>query len=483
MSIELNVSEKEMSQQVVPEKRFSAQRPQSPTQHQLLALLPIDWGVSYACARLHACLFYGGLAAIPHILLSYILFTHALQQNEVFLYFVFRSAVDAWIITAITFDTIAWYRGEKTPMALHALNALRYLPKILLSYALVFSVLLVSIPVPPFVLLVLFFVWAPFFCAGERFADQEVLEKDKEEDDEEGLSFFDFGFADRATQLRSMFSHKSLFEFGFARSMQLVGRNASVTLQLVVLVWTAAVVPNAIIVLFSGVHTGFEPVALSMIISSLSDTFVLMLVAASFCMLIPVAAQREIEIDKKIESLLIDSPYPSRVNLQSRPLALAIVVGIATAASVIWVDAIQRGQEMPEEIKPISVQAEIVGEQLMVTLSLKDPNYRFRWFEPTAFSVNYGEESAKKQDSKSSPPTDESADSTEEEKGVTSPLRFKAFQEDGSEIEEEPFTPFYGTLKMVLYFKIPERAEKNNSVAFSYGRKDPRILFEGPFRP
>ena len=172
-----------------------------------------------------------------------------------FLTFVISSALNAWLLAVVAMSCFSTARGDELNFKGLSVRALKGLPKVLLSYVGLISLVVLSAFIRPLLLVIVLFVWAPLFCVGELFVDEP-----EEDGDEVGDEFEDFGGFQEKLKIQerpSLFRRKLIFELGFGRAMHLGIRNVSSTLQIGLLIWCANVVPAAIVGMLTPAQAGF----------------------------------------------------------------------------------------------------------------------------------------------------------------------------------------------------------------------------------
>ena len=442
------------------------------------SLLPIDWGIWLCGVNRRNIFAIATVLAVFQVILAQFYYFTALQRQELFLLLVAHSILEAFSLSIVTMTIVSSVREKGIDLKVILIDGMRFLPKVLISYAAVVSVVFLAREAPPFMLMVVFFIWAPLFCICEYYSSNNAAQGEKQfEDDDSELeaesdleseSIFDILAAKRAAWQETFFSNKTLFELGFSRSLQFSMGNISVTMQFAVLLWCASVLPKAIVTLVGGTHAGFGAVLLDTLLSSYIDAFMFAVWAGTFIALLPVTAREEIEVDT---SLLADAeakPFGYNIRLQSRPQAFGFIVFLAACCTVFFVNRFQHSRNMPEFVKPKLHSAKFIGEQFMVALDMRDPVYNFRWLDTRSFEIEFekAESADKKEDAKPEQP---------------SPLRVVPFDQDGKELPQEFFVPYYGDLRLVMYFKTPDKILEEGKYTLSYAAGESRKVYSGSY--
>ncbi len=428
----------------------------------------LDRGIGFAIAHKSLLLFLCLLSGIVEISTAYFQYSQPLDQQQFFVVIILSLAAKAWLLSVVLIACVTYFRGEALEVSDLARKGLRYLPKIFLSYAALLSLVLCSALVLPLVFLVLFLVWAPAFCVGELFAPME-----KRDDLEEEEEFDEDYFAkSRIPQPQlSLFKNKSIFELGFARSLQFGAKHAVLTFQVSILVWFANVLPSALIDLLSGSYYGFASTIAKILLSSYGDVLATAVAGSAFIILLPKEGKEEIGIaGPEVMPLL-----PKRARLQGRSWIFFILSLVAAGCTYVVLSHEILTKEMPSGVLSEVRKTEKVGEQFVVELYLTDTNRRFRWLNPYSFTLAFDKDVRGTLSTESA----ESVDKVE----YRAPTRVVAFDAQENELKTEQLSPSFTPLLLKLYYELPQDLPANGAYRLRYESylEDPRRIAEGTF--
>ena len=136
-------------------------------------LFTIDWGLVFAFSHKRLLFLLALFPALITMIGEYVLYVSPLAPKQVFLVIVLLMAANAWLIQAVVIACVQIARGDEAHFFDLFTQGLRHLPKVFFSYVclnlIVFSMAadgsaLLILPILP---LLMFFVWAPVFCAAE----------------------------------------------------------------------------------------------------------------------------------------------------------------------------------------------------------------------------------------------------------------------------------------------------------------------------
>ncbi|MCB0323761.1 MAG: hypothetical protein KDD69_09320 [Bdellovibrionales bacterium] len=419
---------------------------------------PVDAGLRFAFNHKWLLLCLCLVPAVVEAAAAYLHYSTPLEPQQLFLVIVFTLGANAWLLSAVMMACIESMQGKQPVAAILSRKALRFLPKVFFSYISLLSLVFCSALMLPLIFLVLFFIWAPAFCVGELYVPQEERE-DEEEDLDDDEFFVRRGRLEREV---GFFKNKSALELGFARSLQFGSRHAGTTLQVVILIWFANVVPSAAVDLLSSAYLGFTPVLLKIFLSSYSDVLATAVAAGAFLMLLPREARAEIGIEGGEAGEAV-RPSLGGVRLDGKKRVFAAIALCAAGATYLVFQEALRDQAMPAEVAPEVRDAGRLHEQFRVEVTMTDPNRAFRWLEPLNFRLSFPE-LLKAQEQVTNTETE---DETEPDPFIE-PTRIVPLDATGVEIEKSPFIPYYQPLTLQLYFAVPQQLPDRGTYVLSY---------------
>ena len=259
-----------------------------------------------------------------------------------------------------------------------------FLPKVIISY---FVLMLFaqfafevsqSSPIPALIVLV-FFIWAPYFVALEQFADQTPAEEDDDEDSNFLDPFDEQGFTERP---KTLFSKKSVWQLGFIRSLEFTSKNASLAISIVFILWLVKVIPELLIGLTLDVNSSFSAVVLQVLTTCLGALFMNMYIVSAIFRALEPAQRSELyeplseDLKKKQPEIIISSPNGIRVAV------LCLLVIFTTA---IWSEQKIQLRSFPEGLSFTVNEFSKKDREVVFKLEIIDLKGKFRWFEPSRF--------------------------------------------------------------------------------------------------
>ncbi len=418
------------------------------------SIVALDRGIGFAIAHKGLLLFLCLLPAVLEISAAYFQYASPLDQQQLFLVILLTLASKAWLLAVVLIACVTYFRGEELTVGNLAKKGFRYLPKIFLSYAALLSLVLCSALVLPLVFLVLFLVWAPAFCVGELFVPQDK-QKDLHDDEPHDEDYFAKSRAPKPKL--SFFKNKSIFELGFARSLQFGAKHAVLTLQVAILIWFANVLPSALVDVLSGSYYGFASTVAKIFLSSYGDVLATAVSGCAFIMLLPSEAKTEIGVSDDAQM-----PKISRIaSFQGRSWIFFLLSVVAAGSTYVVLSHALSAEEMPQGVLSEVRTAEKFNEQFVVELHLNDSQRAFRWLNPYNFLLTF---------SKDASGTLSTADSEgkEAEEKFQVPTRVVAYGLNGEELNMERLSPSYKPLSLKLYFELPSDLPDNGTYRLHY---------------
>jgi hypothetical protein len=364
-----------------------------------------------------------------------------LKAQQLFLFAVVNLFADSWLLTAVVMMTLQFAREGKvgTPKEI-GLRAVQFLPKVFVSYGLLFMIVASAFLLFPLLVFAVFFIWAPYFCIAESFAALP----DPDNDDLYGSDEDDSSESQRIVR---WFTGKSVFEMGFARSVHLAGAHVSTTMQLVLLMWVVNVVPIAALTLITPTYEGGFTLALKAMVSTVSMVFVLCAAAVVFLSCVPDEALAEIKIDTRWRDKfkLVEN---ARLRFQNRAPVIVIAVAVAALSTYSLNLDFRASHIPPAELTATASAVAWQHQALRVELTLSDPKGDFRWFSENGIRLVPYVTEGPKQDNKDNSGSGLLARG---KSNALFPRRVKVMGKNGEEHEFSRSTIDSETITLVLY--------------------------------
>lgn len=355
------------------------------------SIAAIDWGLNCAFRHKKVLFLYSIIPALIEIAVAYISYVRTLSPQQAFLAFVLWALSNAWLVTAASMLAFELARDKQLQELKFAFTALKNLPKILLSYLGLLGLLLISFHIQPLLLVLVFMIWTPVFCIGEIYTwiDKPPVDPDDYDyQDDEEENFFTKKTVIRDDEL-SLFANKSVFELGYARSLQLGFRNVLTTLQAGLIIWCGNVVPAAIIGFFLPASMGFLPEAFKIFISTFFQAFGVCVVSGAFLLLLTEKSQSEIGISNSSKTWLNFNTKPV-ISLDKNIFASLVLAVVAIASTVLFFTQLKETRTIPKELKVEVLKSGVRGDQFSISLRMTDDKSLFRWLEPNSFRLKTG---------------------------------------------------------------------------------------------
>lgn len=423
---------------------------------------PLAAGLRLAWTHKRALLLLGAVPLILELLITEDEFKNALADRVVyFIHTPLLGLAHAWRLTAIAIYVLQQAQGRTQSLAAIGINALQNLPKILISFTLLFILSGVGTVLPPLMCFVVFFIWAPFFCIGELFVPDSV--NARQDDDDYG------GWDDDPAEPEPLrvFARRGVFELGFGRSIALASRNLAPTLQIAALFWFLSAVPQALVFLYFGAQISLAGLMLESLVGAIAAVFAAGTASAVFIELL--GKEARLELGLPLENQAPAAGFgPFRRPLRFDKMFMAMMALVISAAAATWYQGhiIELRRSIPADavIEPGSSVVE--GERIAVSLRLTDPRNELRWLDPNRFVLSVGGPADEKEMRSGiglellrglgAPPPDQAQGDRPPAKDLAPLSRAYPFDAEGQPIEESKFSPYGKPLKMVLYFSIPD---------------------------
>jgi hypothetical protein len=421
---------------------------------------PLLTGLRFAWENRWVLLLLGLLPLLLELIITEDQFKHALPDRVIlFVHVPLLALARAWRLAVIAMYAIQLGQGRPQSLPTIGISALQNLPKILISFALLFVLTLLGILLAPLMCFVVFFIWAPFFCVGELFVpDPPPRDEDS-----------DYGWDDDPAEpeQQRVFIGRGVLELGFGRSIGLASRNLAPTLQVAALFWFLSTAPEALVWLIMGPHVSLPGLMAQCVVSSVATVFALGTVSSVFLNLLGRDARLELGLPQEEEPAPAGfGPYRRPLRLDRMFLAMMMLVSIAAVSTWYQQQVAERQRAIPVGAAIETLGAVVEGDRIAVTLRLTDPTNELRWLDPNRFVLSVGG-AADEREMRSGIGMElirglggPSAESQPGEKLPAKELamlsRAYPFNTEGQPIENSNFTPYDKPLKLVLYFNIPD---------------------------
>ena len=426
---------------------------------------PLDWGISLARAHWKSIAFLSVLAGMMEIVLTLIAYGAELEQQQEVLRQIVLFLVTTWSFVAVSMFSVEKAKGEKVSLVAVSLRALQFLPKVFFS-SLIFLFLVASaVRFGLLWLIVVFFIWAPFFCVIETYAEREA------EDDKGGEDENDDGLSSQNLVPRSLFFNKSALELGYSRSMQTCISHFKSSLQAAVLLACFILIPAAFFLVVESVADNFLVESVKMLSTSFLYCFSVSFCTGALLRLVPTVSLPEIGLSKESFDSL-EFPHGNVTLQDNGRLFAALIFSIFVALAVVA----QQGQSrfMFPEGGVAEIQSAAVGESyftLKVKLSNLDNHFLFFDKDKLRVAVTSINEDPEGKPQKSFV--------------VLTDPRIVFFTEDGIRLSDSIMYPPRDTFVIHLYFELAKAVAPQGAFklyySFSGGVEDQQLVVEGPY--
>ena len=317
---------------------------------------------------------------------------YPIRPTGVFLLFVAGAIAFSWQLTS-TASLIVWtLRGVRQPAQSHLSFGFACLPKVFIAHSVPIFALFFGyvfgggeLDLTAFFRSALIFVfsfgvfltWAPVFVAGEFFT-KPIAEEEEDEDFDSGS---EETFRHRPPRF---FSGMSVIDIGIDRSFGFSIAHLGLTVSVLVLGWSAKVVPAALGSFLFGSSTHFGAVAVETFVSSLALGIVMAIAGVTFLGVLPKEARRELELLD--DSLLSHSPAPGRRRVFLRALGLFSTTA-AVIATLYLVQSLKGEQGFPQTSLPKTFSIAQKDGLLRIKFDVSDRERAFRWLDADRFRL------------------------------------------------------------------------------------------------
>jgi len=435
----------------------------------------LDWGLSFARSHKKLLLSFALIPAIIEIFIAYTYFSSPLSQQGMFLTFVLSTGVNAWFLAVIVMSCFSFARGNELSFKKISLKALQGLPKVFFSYVSLISLVVLCAVIRPLILVIILFIWAPIFCVAEQ-----SLFEDEDNDKKETKEPEDIYTAKRVVvtedESSSLLKNKSIFELGFARSVQLSTKNLFTTIQVGLLLWCANIVPSALLQLVVPSSVGFFSDALKIAVSAWVDVFSVSAAAGAFLYILTPQAKTELGIGD-VSEIDPENVNSKRFRFHENMKASICLAVIALGSTALFVYQLRNARSVPTDLISELRSASVKENVVELELTLNDTSQRFRWFEPSNLRIAFVEKQGVGIPLGYSDAQDSGQPAVAvPEDSLVVPKNFFVKKSDGTILPQSNFTPIDGPLEMRLLFKVPEKGIKAG-----LGEKGQFVLYYSTF--
>lgn len=382
---------------------------------------------------------------------THLAFRYPLDQEEWLVIAFCLMVAEAWLLNSIVIFHLEHLRAYPSRLNEISKRALKFLPKVLLSFAAVIAIAAGSAFIPVLLALVPFLIWAPIFSAAEAFAKVLPRKEESEEESFEGL-FGDDG-PDAEDRPQHLFTGMAIWDLGLGRSFGFSGAAFPLTLELVVLMWCAHVMPNAICYFLFGSAFNYTVEILALVISALASAVLISSAVAAFFSLLPKVARDELELPKVEQTVREGGRWSP-----TRGFVLLLLSPLAGLSTFYLVSIMQDRSLPPTNLVVDATQVTRRGEYLNWNVKLEDPEHNFRWLDPNRYRLVFRHQPAPVKDTEKEVPPEQDYE--------LAPERYYTFQSEGRLVER--FRPFYGPLRVEVRFRYPPQLVGDKKLALHY---------------
>ena len=433
---------------------------------------------------------FGAIVFAVYALIQWFKFSYILTNQKRFLLDTLMVFADSILINAVCILIVPPLLLSKYPkQGLFSVffSSLVSLPKVVLSYFFLMVLTQFSFeisqssPIPALIILVLF-IWAPYFVSMEQFALQES--QDKEIDEDELNNFDPFDESLYTEKPKTFFSNKQPWRIGFSRSLEFTSKNSSLALSIVFVIWLVKVIPELIVSLTLDTNTSYQAHIIQSAITAIGAIIVNIAVFRTLFKGLEPAHREELlhtfgqEYKEFINPAVISVPNGARITV------LCLLVIFTTA---IWSEKKIQVGSFPKEAKLIVSDYKAKEGEIVLKLEIQDEISKFRWFMPERFrfyEINpektkkekEAENGEQKKDQKQEDqkPTDLNVSENKLEpendslkklvailkEKLVNPLRLVVYDQEGKVLEPYQYSPRGGVLKVVLAFPVEAVKQK-----------------------
>lgn len=396
---------------------------------------------------------------------------------------------DAYLINVVSLMLLPGLLfGEriKTNLSKVILNSINQMPKVLLSYFLLMALTQFSFevsqssPIPALIVLVLF-IWAPYFVSLEQFAEQKLDDEIKIED-EDFDSIDPFDDAVFVEKPKTLFSNKPAWRMGFSRSLEFTSKNTALSLSVVFVIWLVRVVPELLIGLTMDVNSNFNAVLLQVAATCLGAVFLNMFILSALFRGLEPAQRTELvhtfgdEYKDKQLPFIITSPNGIRISI------LCLLV-IFTAA--IWSEKRIQVNSFPSDLSFKIEDYQDRQDEVVFKIEIKDEASKLRWLNPNRFRFYVVGSDDKKDKGKEekAPENKQQEDPKNNEtfqalikmlnEKLVPPSRVVIYNSENKIIPIDQVSPRNEALKIVMAFPLKANLKGSNNSLYEFSYLNP----------
>lgn len=456
-----------------------------------LGVADIDLGLRFALNHFRSLVNLSLLPSLLSILVVYVGFYYPLSTQQRYLLLLIEICSVVWLLSSATLFSINYLQTPRTELREILQYSFVAMPKVVIS-ALFLSFISVTLALMVlFFVLLIFLFWAPIFCAFELAVKPTINEKYRNDDYEDIDDDEDVVFVKKNPPL--LFAKKSIFDLGFARSVQFVNSNYLVTFELILLAWFFVVFPTGVMFAFGGSLSSFSLLLVKAVIGSISFAFISCV--SSVVLLSSLSKEQLTELSIGLEDAKERfSRFSKGISFHKKILAWIFVILFGGFLTFKNFNQMIVANSMPNAATVSIDSIEATNKQLIFKLNLTDKEDNFRWLDSRKLFLSIKPiDSEEKKDQLSQPPKSEESSISNyflefegedaKDNKYLAPVRVMPYSQAGEALNENSYVPYYGTLKLVLYFDNPitDGLEKYNfqlfHEMFSLGSKKP--ILEG----
>jgi hypothetical protein len=398
---------------------------------------------------------------------------------------------DAVLLNAITL----WYLSsllwkERGPLNLFQsfINSATSVPKVLLSYMglMLFTQFSLDVfhssPLPVFFILI-FFIWAPYFCSFEYFArilsEQEIEEEDSLFESLDEVSYNDIP--------KRLITRKTWWHLGYLRSIEFTSSKGTLALSVVFLLWLVRIIPELLIALSFDPYQSFFAHTLQILLSWLAGMFVHLLIIKSIYFSLQPEQRSEFDADGTPEG-------PKDIFANPIGIRLSILCILVLFTTMLWSERRFQSEVFPEYAVRTIESVRFSDEEMTLEIRIKDSDQGLRWFHPSRFRLyEVSPEEAKKREEKKSKEDKKSTSSKEDplaqllqimSEKVVPPNRYVVYDTNRTRLEEHQIAPRKEEISVVVAFPVRRHADPASAPLYEisyvnpFGYKDVLFTFK-----
>jgi hypothetical protein len=343
------------------------------------------------------------------------------------------------------------------------LKAIKVLPKTLISYLFVLFIVastVVMVYTIPLLYFMLFLIWVPIFIAFEAHAVSVVEPKKNIEDD-----FFevdDEEVVEKELKRREKFFQNKLpWELGLARAAQFTLGKKYFTLQIVLLLVFASVVPACVVTLIVGDTLGFVSEFMKIFASNFFEVFFAAAVSMAFVLLLPQRALNELRIAKKEIGLVSRSfKGKSPISLQDNLWSIIAITCLTTFSAYYLYSKTIEQQQVPPSASIVVASVNAEPHSVFITVNLDDPKNYLRWLDAKNFKIKLADAPIVEKTTK------ENVEESINEFKLVRALPYLTKTDQA--LNPEFYVPSRNPITLVLEFTKPKELSPNTKIALYY---------------